>query len=397
MKKTAKDPAKITKPGRHGLGAGLWLTVAKTGGKSWSYRFTFNGRARTMGLGGWPRVSLEQARTKAAEARFLARQGTDPIAQRRHIAAGRDSRSMTFAKVAEGLISDLRHGWKCPKSETQWRASLAAYVYPHIGDKDVAAISKSDIVRCLKPIWLSKSETAKRVRARIEQILSRATALDLRQGDNPAALGLMQHLLPRSNRTRTVNHHAALPYADMPKFMRQLGGLDDIAARALEFTILTAARSAEVLGARWEEIDTKARLWSLPASRMKAGVEHAVTLSNAALALLMSLPRDHEFVFAGVNGRRLQADSMRQILRRLEREGLTVHGFRSSFRDWCAEETRHERDVCEKALAHAVDSKVEASYRRGKLLEKRAELMSDWANFCGDAGKVVPLRASLAR
>lgn len=381
----AKVPDTITKPGRHGFGAGLWLTMAKTGGRAWSYRFTFNGRARAMGLGGFPRVSLEQARTKAAEARFLARSGVDPIAQRGDMAAGRNGRSMSFRQVAEGLISDLRHGWKSAKSEQSWKASLKAYVYPTIGSKDVAAVTKSDVVRCLRPIWLSKPETAKRVRARIEQILSRATALDLRQGDNPASWNLMRHLLPRSNKAQPVKHHPALPYSDMPKFMRQLQSLDDGAARALEFTILTATRSGEVIGARWEEIDFAKRLWSLPASRMKADVEHSVPLSNAALALLLSLPHDHEFVFTGVNGRRLQNDAMRQILRRLGREGLTVHGFRSSFRDWCAEETQHERDVCEKALAHAVDSKVEASYRRGALLQKRRDLMNDWAAYCADA------------
>jgi integrase len=357
--------------------------MAKTGGRAWSYRFTFNGRARTMGLGGFPRVSLEQARAKATEARFLARQGADPIAQRKDIAAGRNGRSMTFRAVADALINDLRHSWRSPKSETQWRQTLADFVYPTIGSKDVASVTKSDIVKILRPIWLTKAETAKRLRARIEQILARATAHDMRQGDNPAALGLMTHLLPRSNRTRTVKHHPALAYVDMPAFMRQLRDHDDIAARALEFCILTAARSAEVLGARWSEIDTKAREWTVPADRMKAGTAHVVPLSNVTLALLMSLPRDHEFVFAGANGRRLQADSMRQILRRIGRDDVTVHGFRSSFRDWASEETAHEHATCERALAHAVDNRVEAAYHRTKLIEKRRALMNDWSNFCG--------------
>jgi integrase len=394
MNRTAKALDKITKPGRYGFGRGLWLTISKTGGKSWSYRFTFNGRARVMGLGGFPLISLEQAKTKAAEARHAARSGVDPIAARRDIAAGRNGRSVSFRQVAEALISDLRHGWKSPKSEQAWRQTLTDFVYPTIGDKDVAAITKRDIEAVLRPIWTVKPETAKRLRARVEMVLARATARDLRTGDNPASLSLMQHLLP-AHKTQT-KHHPALAYADMPTFMRQLRGLNDTAARALEFCVLTAARSSECLGARWSEMDMKAKTWTVPAHRMKANAEHKVPLSGAAIALLMSLPRDSEYVF--VNGaRRLGADSMRATLRQRGHEDVTVHGFRSSFRDWASEATAHEHAVAEMALAHAIDSKVEASYRRGKLLEKRAELMSDWANFCGDAGNVVPLRASLAR
>lgn len=243
----------------------------------------------------------------------------------------------------------------------------------------------------LKPIWTAKPETAKRVRARIEKVLARATALDLRHGDNPASWSLLQHLLPtRANKTR---HLAALPYADMPTFMRELRTVDDVAARALEFAILTAARSSEALGARWSEIDLSKRLWTVPESRMKMHVGHAVPLSNAALALLLSLPRDGKYVFAN-NGRRLGADAMRQALRQLGRADITVHGFRSAFRDWAAEETTHENIVCELALAHAIDSKVEASYRRGALLEKRKLLMFDWADFCaGDAARAADIAA----
>ena len=339
-----------------------------------------------MGLGGWPKVSLEQARAAAAEARHKARSGVDPIAQRREAAKGRDNRSTTFAKVAEGLICDLRHGWKSPKSEQAWRQSLESFVFPKLGNMNVADIGKHHIVAVLRPIWTAKPETARRVRARIEMVLARATALDMRAGDNPAAWSLLKHLLPCSNKTRTVKHHPALAYADMPMFMRQLRSLDDVAARALEFCILTAARSGEALGARWSEIDLKAKVWTVPPHRMKADKEHTAPLSNAALALLLSLPRDRgEYIFAGANGARLQADSMRQTLRQLGRRDVTVHGFRSSFRDWASEKTMHENIVCELALAHAIDSKVEASYRRGVLLEKRARLMADWAAYCADA------------
>jgi integrase len=388
--KSAKNSATITKPGRYGFGGGLWLTVSKTGGRAWSFRFTINGRSRAFGLGGFPLVSLEQARAKAAEARQLARQGVDPIEARKGEAEGRTGRAMPFRTVAEELIVDLRHGWRSPKSEIQWRASLAAYVFPRLGSKDVAAITKADVRACLRPIWTAKPETAKRLRARIEQVLNRATALDYREGDNPAAWSLMRHLLPAaSHKTR---HHAALAYGDMAAFLRQLREADGMAARALEFTILTAARSAEALGGRWSEIDFGKRLWTVPAHRMKAGAEHIFPLSNAAMALLLSLPRDAEYVFVGDNGRRLAADSMRAVLRGLERAEVTVHGFRSTFRDWASEETMHEQTVCEMALAHAIDSKVEASYRRGALLDKRRALMDDWSGFCGDAGKVVPLR-----
>jgi integrase len=391
--KTAKNPAAIAKPGRYGFGGGLWLTVAPTGGRGWAYRFTIGGRSRALGLGGFPLVSLEEARAKAAEARQLARSGVDPIEQRNG-AADRKGRAMSFREVADALIADLRHGWRSPKSETQWRSSLAAYAYPRLGLKDVANIDKRDVVAVLRPIWTTKPETAKRVRARIEQVLARATALDLRHGDNPAAWSLLRHLLPAaSHKAQTVRHHAALNFVELPTFLRQLREAEGAAARALEFTILTAARSAEAIGARWSEIDFGRRLWVVPAHRMKADVEHIVPLGNSAMTLLLSLPRDGEYVFVADNGRRLAADSLRQVLRHMGRAEVTVHGFRSSFRDWASEETMHEQATCELALAHAIDSKVEASYRRGKLLDKRRALMDDWAAFCGDdAGKVVPLR-----
>jgi integrase len=386
--KSTKNPAAIAKTGRYGFGAGLWLTVAPTGGRSWSYRFTIAGRSRALGLGGFPLVSLEQARAKAAEARQLARQGVDPI-EARNGAADRKGRSMTFRAVADALIGDLRHGWRSEKSERQWRSSLAAYAYPRLGSKNVADIGKHDVLACLRLIWAAKPETAKRVRARIEQVLARATALDYRKGDNPAAWSLMRHLLPAaSHKAQSTRHHAALPYVELPTFARQLREADGAAARALEFTILTAARSAEVLGARWSEIDMKAKVWTVPVHRMKAGAAHIVPLSNAAMALLLGLPRDAEYVFAADNGRRLAADAMRKVLRQIGRAALTVHGFRSSFRDWASEETMHEQTVCEMALAHAIDSKVEASYRRGKLLDKRRALMDDWASFCGAADNV---------
>jgi integrase len=388
--KTTKNPATITKPGRYGFGGGLWLTVAPTGGRAWSFRFTIAGRSRALGLGGFPLVQLEEARAKAAEARQLARQGVDPIEARKGDADGRKGRAMPFRAVAEELIADLRGGWRSQKSEQQWRASLAAYVFPRLGSKNVADIGKHDVLAVLRPIWTAKPETAKRVRARIEQVLARATALDLRQGDNPASWSLMRHLLPAAS--RKARHHVALPYAELPALLRQLRQVDGAAARALEFTILTAARSAEALGARWSEIDLTKRLWTVPAHRMKADAEHIVPLSNAVMALVLSQPRDQEYVFVDDNGRRLATDSMRQLLRQLGRGDVTVHGFRSTFRDWASEETAHEQTVCEKALAHTIDSKVEASYRRGKLLDKRRALMDDWSGFCGDVGKVVPLR-----
>jgi integrase len=387
-----KNPETL-KPGRHGFGRGLWLHVATTGGRSWSYRYSFNEHAHCMGLGGFPRVSLEQARAKAAAARKLARQGIDPIEWRKDEDAKRGHE--TFGAIAESLIVDLQHKWRSPKSAREWRASLEKYAFPHIGAKHVADIDKHDVLRCLRPIWATRPTTADRLRWRIEAVLNRAHALGLRGEDNPASWKTLEHLLPRrASKSELTRHLAAMPYEQLPTFMRELREVDGTAARALEFCVLTAARSEEVLGAKWDEIDLAARLWRVPAARMKGGRAHAAPLSFAAVRLLSALPRRGEFLFADANGRRLSADAMRQVLRHLKRDDVTVHGFKASFRTWASEETAHSHEACEEALAHRI-GKTELAYRRRELLRKRRELMDDWSDYCTD-GDHAPSHAQAA-
>jgi integrase len=391
-----------TKPGLYGDGAGLYLNVGPTGGKSWLFRFMLNGNAREMGLGPVHTIGLAEARERAKAARRLALDGIDPIDARKAErvpkaaeAAADAAALITFRRAAEGYIATNRAAWRNEKHAAQWTATLEAHAYPVIGDVPVSAITTGHVTHILTPIWNTKSETASRVRGRIETVLDYAKVHGWRTGENPARWkGHLDNVLPARAKVAKVEHHAALPWAEVGAFMAELEKQDGVGALAFRFTILTAARTGEVIGARWSEVDMRAAVWSVPASRMKAGVEHRVPLSDAASAVLRQAaklrPSDADGpVFPGGTGGKgaagLSNMAMLAVLRRMSREDLTVHGFRSSFRDWGAETTSYQREVVEAALAHTIDSKVEAAYRRGDLFEKRRRLMHDWAEFCGRA------------
>ena len=389
-------------PGMYADGAGLYLLVGRTGSKSWVYRYRQDGRLRDMGLGPLHTVSLAEARDAALACRKLRREGGDPIEARR---AGRTqvrldaAKAMTFRQCAEAYIAAHKPGWKNPKHAAQWPSTLFAYVYPIFGSLPVQAIDTALVTKAIEPIWTEKPETAGRVRGRIEVILDWAATRGYRDGENPAWWrGHLENLLPKKTRVRQVVHHAALPYDELPAFMAQLREQTPIAARALEFTILTAARTGEVLAATAQEI--KDRVWTVPAVRMKGGKEHRVPLAAPALAIVEQTETADasKFLFPGLKrGRPLSDMAMLKLLARSGRGDLTVHGFRSTFRDWAAECTKFPREVVEMALAHAIDSKVEAAYRRGDLFQKRRQLMDAWAAFCGAeraSGEVVALRAA---
>jgi integrase len=393
------------KPGMYCDGGGLYLQASLgTDGeikKSWIFRFALHGRERQMGLGSLHTVSLALAREKAVECRRQRDEGIDPIAARDvawAAAAAQHAKAWTFDECAAEYVTAQRAGWTNPKHRQQWTNTLKTYVSPVLGRLPVSAVDTDLVVKVLQPIWEKRPETASRVRGRIEAVLDWATAKKLRHGDNPARWqGNLEHLL--SARARTVAHHAALPYAEIGAFMAELRQRDGVAARALELTILTAARSGEVVGARWDEMDMRARLWTVPGERMKAGREHRIPLSGAAVALLerMAQVREGEFVFPGTQRAVLSDMSMLAVLKRMGREELTVHGFRSSFRDWAAERTNFPNEMLEMALAHTVSDKVEAAYRRGDMFDKRRRLMDAWAAYCAKpatTGEVVPLRGA---
>jgi integrase len=364
-----------------------------------------------MGLGAYPDTSLAAARAKATEHRKQRQEGIDPlVAKTAQLQAQRlsSAKSRTFREVAEEFIARHEAGWRNAKHRQQWRNTLATYVYSKVGELPVAAIDVGLVVQVLDPIWTAKPETASRVRGRIEAVLDAATVRGFRQGPNPAQWkGNLAHILPARTKVRKVTHHAALPFDDMPGFLTALRARQGMAARALEFAILTATRTGEVLGARWGEIDWIAKIWTVPADRMKAGREHHVPLSDAVLAVLEMVqplalacdgkPDPGAPIFPGPR-RALPMSNMTMLmlLRRMKRDDLTAHGFRSTFSDWAAERTAYPREVVEMALAHAIENRVEAAYRRGDLFEKRRRLMTDWASYCEapPAGEVVPLRTN---
>lgn len=396
-KLSARGLAAATKPGRYGDGGGLYLVVAPDGSRKWVFRFAWNGRQRDMGLGAVRDVSLAEARTEANAARAHVRAGRDPIAERdrtRHSASG----VPTFGEIADQLIEGIEHGFRNEKHRAQWRMTLTEYAGP-LRPKAVDAITTEDVLSCLKPIWQTKAETASRVRGRIERVLDAAAARGLRSRENPARWrGHLDALLPKRQKLAR-GHHAAMPFNDVPVFIVRLREVEGISARALEFAILTAARSGEVLSAQWSEIDLEARVWTVPASRMKAGREHRVPLPDRAVEILSTLAKTKigEFVFPGAKrDRPLSVMALTMSMRRAGVGEFTVHGFRSSFRDWAGERTHFAREVAEAALAHVVGDQTERAYRRGDALDKRRELMDAWAAFCeGSGGNVVtfPARA----
>jgi integrase len=406
VKLTAKRVARALKhPGRYHDGHGLYLQVVGPNNASWLLRYERDGREHMLGLGPVHTVGLKEARERARAARLQLLDGLDPIAAKkadRVARALRAAKSITFKEAAEAFIAAKRDGWRNVKHAGQWDATLGAYVYPKIGELPVAEIDTGLVLKCIEPIWKDRTETASRVRGRIEAILDWATVRKYRQGDNPARWrGHLQHVLVGKSKIAKVEHHPALPYRDLPAFMAELRQRDGSGARALEFTVLTAARSGEAIGAQWGEIDLTTKLWTVPAVRMKAGKEHRVPLSDAAVALLQSLPTEegNNFVFIGTRpGAGLGEVSLNAVLKRMGRGDVTVHGFRSSFRDWAAEQTNYAREVAEMALAHAIPDAVEAAYRRGDLLQKRFALAEAWSRFCSSppvkADKtVVPMHA----
>jgi integrase len=400
---------KRAKPGMHCDGGGLYLQVT-TGAdravhRSWLYRFALNGRERHMGLGSLNNVSLAEARAKAADARKLTADAIDPIERRgslRAAAALAVAKAMTFDECAAAYIASHRARWRAIKSYRQWRSTLSTYAGPVLGKLPVQAIDTALIMRVIEPLWTRVPETAGRVRGRIEAVLDWATACGYRQGENPARWrGHLDKLLPAQSSIRKVKHHPALPYSEINAFMTLLRGRDAVSARALEFAILTAARTGEVLGAKWDEIDLTGKMWTVPAERMKMQLPHRVPLSKPAVAVLegMAKRREGAHVFPGDRRAVLSDMALLMLLRRMERDDITAHGFRSTFRDWAAERTNFPNEVCEAALAHVIENKSEAAYRRGDLFEKRRLLMEQWGAFCdqptaGNGTTVVTMRAS---
>jgi integrase len=388
--------------GMHFDGDGLYLQVAGPDSKSWIYRYTLHGKARWCGLGSARDVTLATARKKRDKARVQVREGIDLVAERKREKAARNLGSgTTFREAAESYIRAQENGdrvWSNQKHATQWSATLKAYAFPAIGDLPVEAIERAHIIRVLEPIWTEKPETARRVRGRLEAVLDWTIARGERSGENPASRGPLLKGLPRQSKVK--GHHAALRYADAPAFMVDLQRQEGIAALALEFAIFTATRTGEVLGAQWSEIDTRARVWTIPAARMKGRREHRVPLSTASLAVLeraRQAGQGSEHVFPNTGrGRPLSNMAMLKVLERMGRPELTTHGFRSTFRDWAAERTNFPGEVAEAALAHVIDDKTEAAYRRGDLFDKRRRLMDAWAEYCTkpSEGRVLPLRAA---
>lgn len=398
---------RLRSPGIYGDGAGLSLKVTTGGSKSWIFRYMLVGKAHWMGLGSYPDVSLAEAREKAADMRKLTRQGIDPLAERRkeqNVIRAAIAKTITFDAAAEKFIDAHKAGWKNPKHVDQWRNTLATYASPVIGKLDVSLIDTAHVMRILEKddFWTTKTETASRVRGRIESVLDWATARKYRTGENPARWkGHLDKLLPARTKVAKREHHAALPWREIGAFMVELRNQAGVAARAVELAILTAARSGEVRGATWDEIDLEAGVWIVPADRMKAGKEHRVPLSGKALTLLKAQKEAFPLglCFPGMKaGKALSDMSLTAVLRRMERQDITVHGFRSTFRDWAAETTGYPSEMVEMALAHTISNKVEAAYRRGDLFEKRRRLMQDWSDFCDMtmAGEVIPLRSNAA-
>lgn len=404
MALTAKQ-IDFAKPGTHPDGNGLYLRVKDSGAKSWMFRYQINGVRKTLGLGGLAELPPLAARAKALEYTDMARSGIDPreeldrleVAKAEQEALERAEKT-TFRMVAKEYIEAHRAGWRNAKHGDQWTNTLASYTYPIIGDKPVADVTTEDVLRILQPIWTAKTETASRVRSRLELVLSYAKAKKLRRGENPAAWrGHLDMLLPPPKRVKAVAHHPALAYQRMPEFLLALRKVSGIGARALEFAILTATRSGEVRLATWNEIDLDARLWTIPKGRMKAGKEHCVPLSESTVKLLAELPRFDgvEHVFPGVRDKKPLSDmTLSAVIRRMNEgeapkwvepvtgEPVVPHGFRSTFRDWAGETTSFPREVVEHALAHQLADKAEAAYARGTLLEKRRKLMEAWGKWC---------------
>lgn len=393
-KLSAKDVANAIEPGRYGDGGGLELQVSKWKTKSWLFRYMRHGKTHWLGLGAYPDVSLSDAREAAEEQRKLLRNHVDPIEtmkERRIAAAVEAAKSLTFKECAERYIEAHKASWKSDKHAGQWTATLETYAYPVIGHLPVSTVDTGLVLKIVEPIWSTKTETASRIRGRVETILSWARARGYRTGENPATWrGHLDQLLPARSQVAPVEHHAALQYRDLPAFMAKLRAKHGISARALEFTILTAARTGDTIGGKWREVDKAEKLWTVPKDRVKGKKgarkrDHVVPLSAPALAVLEDLPVEGDYLFpGGEKGAGLSNAAMSELLKGMgySPDVATVHGFRSTFKDWCMEQTAYGDELSEMALAHTIKDKVKAAYHRGDMLEKRRRLMTDWARFC---------------
>ena len=387
------------KPGYYSDGGNLYLRVSQNLTKTWAFYYKKDGKRTEMGLGSVSNVTLEQARENADILRKQLANGIAPLIERQRQNNERKAQAtkfMTFRQCADGYINAHKAGWKNSKHIQQWQNTLLQYAFPVFGDLDVKSIDTALITKCLEPIWLIKNETAGRVRGRIESVLDWATARKYREGENPARWrGHLDKLLAKPSKIQKTEHHSALPYTEINSFIDLLRLQDGIAAKCLEYTILTAARTGESIGATWDEIDLDAKTWTIPAVRMKAEREHRVPLSSHALLILndMAAVRINDYIFPS-NKKGLSNMAMLTLLRRMDSAHITVHGFRSTFRDWAAESTAYPGEVVEMALAHAIKNLTEAAYRRGDLLEKRSRLMEEWARYCNTprfTGDVVPI------
>lgn len=407
---------KLKAPGYFADGAGLYLQVSPSLTKSWIYRYTLNGRSREMGLGPLQTLGLAEARKRAAECRLLVLDGFDPIDARKIAKQKKqleDARSMTFAECAKKYIDSHRDRWKNPKHASQWENTLATYVNPVFGSLPVQDVDTTLVLRVLEPLWREKTETGSRVRGRIESVLSWATSRGLRVGENPARWrGHIETQFPKRSEVSEVRHQPALPYEQIGAFVAELRRREGVAALALEFGILTAVRSGEVRGAVWDEIDTSAAIWTIPAARMKMKAGHTVPLSPRAIEIIeqMKQVKNGDYVFPAAGGKKPLSDAtLAAVIKRMNGDAeppkwrdpkqnnapVVPHGFRSTFRDWAGESTNFPREIAEKALAHAIGSKVESAYLRGDLFEKRRQLMNAWERFCNQPkqpAEVLPIR-----
>lgn len=386
---TALKVKQNLKSGMYADGLGLYLKVRDGNSKSWIFRYRIGGKLRDMGLGPFHTVSLAEAREKAEVCRAMRLKGLDPLEERlkeQQTKKVEAAEAITFEKCAEIYIATHKDGWKNSKHADQWMTTLQTYVYPIFKDRPVTAVDHNLVLKVLQPIWKEKTETASRIRGRIERILDWARVMKYRTGDNPARWkGHLDHLLAKRSRVATVVHHAALPIDETPGFIQVLQREKAVVARAFEFCILNATRTSETLRMRWDEYDEKAQHWTVPGSRMKAGRDHRIPLAKRSQLILAEMQeiRTNDFVFPGrVKERPLSSMAFLMLLRRLERRDITAHGFRSTFRDWAAERTDFPNEVVEMALAHTISNKVEAAYRRGDLFDKRRQLAEAWATFC---------------
>src|SRR6516165_3931788 len=406
-----KVEAKELAPGMYPDGAGLYLRVTPEGARNWVLRYMLDRRPRWMGLGPLSLYGLADARARAQDARRKRHDGIDPIEARRAERTRQRldaAKAVTFKQCAESYIASHRAGWRNEKHKYQWSATLNVYVYPVIGTLPVQTVDIGLVRKVLEPIWTTKPETASRVRQRIEKILDFAKVCGYRDGENPARWrGHLDNVLPARSRVRVVEHFAALPYAELPAFIVSLRAREAIAARALEFLVLTAARTGEVIGTRWNEIDLLDKTWTVPAARMKAHREHRVPLSARTIVILREMKAarngndDNAFIFPGPNPRRpLSNVALLRLLERMQLDNLTVHGFRATFKTWASERTSFQNEIVEASLAHTIGGKVEQAYMRGDMFEKRRRLMQQWATFCTTApaqepqSNITPLRAS---